>query len=138
MAFTTEYALNFSDPNEAADCLRKLRTGTMLRGMIKQQTEVLLAVANVVTLSRRPASTPIVYVTAGGATGPFTVIPAGVAPAAGEVACNPDAHTLTFNAADAVVAVAVQYNPLPSQADHIDSTWPHGGRLETQAPNVEP
>lgn len=55
------------------------------------------------------ANVESVYVTAGGVTGPFTLVPGGVVPATGEVGYNPTTGVFQFLIADAVVSATVQY-----------------------------
>jgi hypothetical protein len=72
--------------------------------------EVVAVAANVGTLSLQPSIVQNIYITAGGVTGPATIIPGGTAPAAtGEVSVDSVAATITFFPADAVTAASVTY-----------------------------
>lgn len=88
---------------------------------LTQANENLAVVANVATSAGFPVCVNSVYVTAGGVTGPFKVIPYDKVPATGECAVRVDTRTFTFLGADAVTAVQVSYVDISTSTDDIGS-----------------
>jgi len=85
-------------------------TGATSGGIATSNTIETVAVAgDTGTLTSPAVNVSCIYVTAGGSTGPFVVIPSGQVPAAGEVAVNFGTGVLTFNAADAVTSCQAVY-----------------------------
>lgn len=116
---TVQEALNIAQANDIPDMLRKISLGTLLAGLLVPATDAdaRTVTANVCVLNT-PGTVIAVTVTAGGVTGNFSPIAAGMTPATKEVAVAYSAEgvaTLTFLGADAVTACKVQ-----------KTTWPAG------------
>jgi len=71
--------------------------------------EAVAVAANVGALASVPTIVQNVYVTAGGVTGPFVIIPSTQTPATGQVQISHTTNLITFFAGDAVTAADVTY-----------------------------
>lgn len=98
---------NEGNPNKVGDFNREVKIGSALKQ--GAMTVVIAVAANTAELpeSGKALALVAVYVSAGGATGAFTVV-AG-APAAGEVAVDPITGNVIFNVADAVTEAEITY-----------------------------
>jgi hypothetical protein len=98
-------------------------------GSISRTTnEVVVVMANSGTLAAVPSLVQNVYVTAGGVTGPFLIIPSGVVPTTTQVAINLATGVLTFAAADAVTSATVTYT-IPAVAAGASAEVANGTNL---------
>lgn len=115
---TVQQALDIAQPNDIPDMLRKVSVGTILAGMLVPATDTnaRTVTAHVCVLTTA-GMVLAVTVTAGGVTGNFSPIAAGMTPATTQVAVSYSAEgvaTLTFAAADAVTACKVQKTTFPA------------------------
>ena len=111
MAITKQAKLDRANPAELASCLQEMGLGTVLAGLLTPATETGLTPDGSwkIVLKAIPAAVLCVLATAGTSAGAKAAVPAGVSPAAGQVAVDYSTGTLTFNATDAVTAASVVY-----------------------------
>lgn len=113
MSSTVKAEMSRANPNQLANMANLSKLGDGLALMAR--TELVTVAANVGPLTIPGMAVLACYVTAGGATGEFTVVDRNAVPGAGEVAINADGN-LAFNAADAVTEAEVVYVPVEGES----------------------
>jgi len=104
-------AIKLSIPGAGSAVFTGSALATHAHANMSIEKELVTVTTNVGTLAAIPASITMIYANTATSVGPKTIIPDGVATAAGQVAVNFATGAMTFFATDAVTQATVTYEP---------------------------